>query len=353
MYEHGSRRSERHELSPSSPTQPSTSPPPPPPLSLHQPSEPLHLERGCSALVHTLSRTLDNWEQFQRYKTACLFSPHESSLAHLRAFTTLHAPQRTRLDALEFLDGARQTCVAHLTAVHALAFGRYMGGETSGASGASVGVGARSDSQVPPPTATTAAAATTTSVTTVAAESLTVAATPILSPETAMARRLKRYCTPACYERVAADVKLAHALRHVILETLGEPLIESVHISAIEYARVTLAQYHAEVCDASSATEASSDTVGSVGSEERSGEEDDASVERVRVVLDVATVENVKVHNLKQQRLAHLALIFQQQQHHHQKHQPTTTHFDKTRNRTVAVVSSSTRTSTCGCLSHA
>lgn len=210
------------------------------------------LERGWHGLSRAVARAVDHAAQFDRYARADVFSPHDSVLAHALAFTTLHAPQRTQIDALEFLDGARAACVAQLLAVNSLAYGEYIGGA------------ATDDGRV-----------------------------------TALA--LQRFCTPGCYASVAHNVKLAHALRHLIIEAQDAPLIERMHIRAVEYAQLTPNAYDQEVAGHGHSVETVADAPLWLTASPLPvlWAADDAQIERVRMVLDVETVENVTLHHLK------------------------------------------------------
>uniref|UniRef100_K3WT58 Uncharacterized protein n=1 Tax=Globisporangium ultimum (strain ATCC 200006 / CBS 805.95 / DAOM BR144) TaxID=431595 RepID=K3WT58_GLOUD len=153
-------------------------------------------ERGLSGVMNVFNRVMDRSARFQRYQEQHVFPPDDSSITNMLAFVTLQIPQRTEIDAVEFLEGARHACCAHLEAIHSLQFGEYVGG------------GERS--------------------------------------ACTQADLLKLYCTPGFYKTAKANVKLTHAMRNLILELQGVA-IESIHLKRAEYARLTAQEYEDEV----------------------------------------------------------------------------------------------------------
>ncbi|KAF1328560.1 hypothetical protein FI667_g6791, partial [Globisporangium splendens] len=153
-------------------------------------------ERGLSGVMNVFNRVVDRATRFQQYQEQHVFPPDDSSITNMLAFVTLQIPQRTEIDAVEFLEGARHACCAHLEAIHSLEFGEHVGG------------GGRS--------------------------------------ACTQADLLKAYCTPGFYKTAKANVKLTHAMRNLILELQGVA-IESIHLKRAEYARLTAQEYEDEV----------------------------------------------------------------------------------------------------------
>lgn len=161
-----------------------------------------------------------------------MFPPDDSAITNMLGFVTLQVPQRTQIDAIEFLEGAKHACKAQLTAINSLEFGKYMGGEVK---------------------------------------------------ECASATLLKSYCTPGFYQTAMANVKLTYTMRNLIFESQGIA-IESIHLKSADYARLTEREYNDEVTSVRNAPMLWSE---------------DASIERMKLHLDVTTVENVKMNYFK------------------------------------------------------
>lgn len=152
-------------------------------------------ERGLSGLGAVFSRVSDRSSEFQRYQKAGVFPPDDSWLTNMIAFVALNIPQRTQIDAVEFIEGAKHACKAQLTAVNSLEFGKYIGGEISQCDNAHL---------------------------------------------------LQKYCTPAFYQSASSNVKLTYAMRNLIFESQGAA-IEGIHLKSVEYARLTDQEYKDEV----------------------------------------------------------------------------------------------------------
>lgn len=152
-------------------------------------------ESGLSALRGIFARVLGRASELQRYQKAGVFPPDDSWLANMIGFVTLNIPQRTQIDAVEFIKGAKHACKAQLTAINSLEFGKYIGGEVSQCENADL---------------------------------------------------LQKYCTPAFYQSASSNVKLTYAMRHLVFESQGVA-IESMHLKSVEYARLTDQEYKDEV----------------------------------------------------------------------------------------------------------
>lgn len=134
-------------------------------------------------------------DEFQRYQKAGVFSPDDSWLTNMIGFIALNIPQRTQIDAVEFVEGAKHACKAQLTAINSLEFGKYIGGEIAQCESADL---------------------------------------------------LQTYCTPAFYQSASSNVKLTYAMRNLIFESQGVA-IESIYLKSIECARLTEQEYKDEV----------------------------------------------------------------------------------------------------------
>lgn len=110
------------------------------------------------------------------------------------------------------------------------------------------------------------------------------------------ADRLQAFCTPGFYNTAALQVKRNYKQRGCVIEC-RQMAVESAHLRFVDYNRVTEAQYREEV---------------EFMKLPPPGWAEDATIERMRLHVDVATVEDLAIHYLDKQQ----TLLVQQQNLH-------------------------------------
>lgn len=198
------------------------------------------MERGFTAIRGHFRRCCDRLDNFELYKQKKVFSPDgEHSTAYVKEFLLflqLQMPSKTEIDAVEFIEGAKEAVVSQTMMVNSMDLAKYLIGETS---------------------------------------------------ESTAAERLQTYSTPGFYNMLAMQVKRNYKQQRVAIECL-DMSVESAYLQFVDYNRLTEDQYKDEVEFMKHAP---------------AGWAPDATLERLRLHIDVATVEDLKLHFLNKERV--------------------------------------------------